>query len=121
MRCQWLSTYACLVTALSQARAQPAAPAMRLADSAEFGVQHFTKLFAGIPLSAESRASAERAIRLTFVAQLQTGGPVSKKENWDKIVAVQERRDSTLVALVRNRANREILIARLIADRPKKG
>jgi hypothetical protein len=121
MRRQWLTLCASVAAALSQAHAQPTAPGMRLADSVEFGVQHFAKLFAGIPLSAERQASAERAIRSSFVAQLQTGGPISKKENWDKIVAVQERRDSILVALVRDRAKRKILIARLIADRPKKG
>jgi hypothetical protein len=86
-----------MIVALCQVDAQ--VPAATPADSVSVRNNIFHHLFAGITLSPEQRARAEAIIREAYNEQ-EALGHITSCVGWKVLVALQDRRDSTLRAML---------------------
>jgi hypothetical protein len=89
-----------------------------LGDSTLVGDKLYERLFHDMALDTAAAAKAHRLIVRTFVDQTQFGFVVLQS-TWLKVVALQEARDSALVALLPDRTWRGEFAVRARATRPR--
>jgi hypothetical protein len=100
----------------SSASAQSTRATMR--DSSDVSARTYERLFLEIALPRDERARAFEVIKRAFVSR-QALYPIDSQEEWNKLIGIQNRRDSLLLALVEKSGDRKKLEERLEADRPR--
>jgi hypothetical protein len=106
-RCVWCSALGVVVllaTATTHAGAQ-LVRAAGPADSVRVWRVIFDRLFDGIALTPEAEANARRVIRDTDVKQAALL-PITEDAGWGELIALQDRRDSVLKAMLASDADR---------------
>ena len=115
--CLVASAVGLFVLASSSAASAQGRRRATLADSTNVAESTYARLFATIALAPAEREQAVRAIGAAFVAQ-QKAQPIVTQEDRLKILRIQEQRDSTLLTLVSDGAERQALSRRLEAELP---
>jgi hypothetical protein len=105
----------CLASGTARAQAVRAAEP---GDSLIIAQNTFDRLFEGIKLPSEQRAKALDVILATHRAQ-RALSPVSTRESWQRLAALQDQRDSTLKLLLTNAADSAKFEARAAEMRPR--
>jgi hypothetical protein len=88
-----------------------------LADSTVMTAKLYDKLFEDIPLDSATSAKARQVILRAYV-DLANIGFVIRPSTWDKVVHLQQDRDSALVELVPKEA-RALFLERARKTRPR--
>lgn len=94
-------------------------PKAMLEDSIAATDNQYRRFFSGITMSAEAEGKARELLRRAYVQGLSLE-PIETRETWNRLVRMRERRDSLLMALVKDRTQRATLNARLESVRPKR-
>ena len=88
-----------------------------LADSLRVEETAYRRLFAGIDMSPTAQAAARMEIRRNFILRMAMP-PATTQPEWERLLALRDRRDSVLMVLPMSPEHRKVLGARLEKDRP---